>query len=35
MLHCMSWAPTYISKFKKGPLEKYFHSAYRYKGQVA
>ncbi len=35
MLHCMSSTPVYISKFKKGLLEKYFHSAYRYKGQNA
>ena len=35
ILHCMSWAPTHISRFKNGMLEKNFHSAYRYKGQVA
>jgi cell wall-associated NlpC family hydrolase len=33
LLHCMSGHPTYTCKFVKGPLERFFHSAYRYKGK--
>lgn len=33
ILHCTSTTPVYISKFKRGPLERFYHSAYRYKGK--
>lgn len=31
VIHCMSGHPVYRCKFKKGPLERFFQGAYRYK----
>jgi cell wall-associated NlpC family hydrolase len=34
MIHCIQEVSTYICKFKGGPMERFFHSAYRYKGRI-
>ena len=34
MIHCMEDVATYTCQFKKGPMDKFFHSAYRHKGMV-